>query len=164
MPARTTSVLAQGLIAAVAAHVAIAAVLIIGDLVSGRTAMSTPSLLGEVLLGGTNDACEVRGGPTPLLSYAAIHFATLAVLGVLASYLVQKSEEHPGLWFGAWFVFFFVAWHLGGAVVTLLAPVRGCISLGWVFGASFAGAAAMAAYLWWRHPRLRRDLRDDRYA
>jgi hypothetical protein len=164
MLAKTTTVFARGLIAAVAAHLAIAVVLVVGDLTSGRSALFTPSLLGEVLLRGTTDACEVRGGLTPLLYYGAIHFATLAAFGVLASYLIQKSEDHPELWFGAWLVFFVVAWHLGGAVVTMLAPVRGCITLGWFFGASVAGAGAMAAYLWRRHPRLRRTLRDDRYA
>jgi hypothetical protein len=164
MSSRTKTVLIRGLIAAVAAHLAIAAVLIVGDLTSGRSALFTPSLLGQVLLRGTADACEVQGGLTPLLSYAAIHFAALAGFGVLASYLIQKSEDHPGIWFGAWLVFFVVAWHLGGAVVLMLAPVRGCVSLGWFFGASVAGAAAMAGYLWGRHPRLRGALRDDQYA
>lgn len=164
MPSKTKAVLIRGIFAGVAAHLAIAAVLIIGDLTSGRSALFTPSLLGQVLLQGTTDACELQGGLTPLLSYAAIHFVTLAGFGVLASHLIQKSEDHPGISFGAWLVFFVVAWHLGGAVVLMLAPVRGCVSLGWFFGASVAGAGAMAAYLWRRHPRLRRALRDDQYA
>jgi hypothetical protein len=164
MAAQAKALLTRGLVAGVVAHLGIAVVLAAGDLISGRSWLFTPSLLGEVLFRGTPDACEVKGGLTPLLAYAAVHFVILVAFGVLAAFLIRKSEERPGLWFGAWLVYFVVAWHLGGAVVIMLGPVRGCVPLGWFFAASVAGAGAMAAYLLRHHPRLRGALHDDRYA
>jgi len=164
MKERTASVIAHGMVAALVAHLVVALVLVVGDLGSGRAALYTPALLGAALLDGVQDTCEARVAATNLLAYAAVHFAALLGLGVLASQLIQKSEERPALWFGAWLVFFFVAWHLGGAVVVLLGPVQGCLSLAWIFSASIAGAAGMAIYLWQAHPRLRLLLRTDRYA
>ena len=68
------------------------------------------------------------------------------------------------LWFGALMTFVIVAWHLSGAVLGFLGPVRACLSLWPVTIAGFAGALAMAGYLWRGHPRLRQALRDETYA
>jgi hypothetical protein len=53
---------------------------------------------------------------------------------------------------------------MSGAVLGLLAPVQECLSLWSVTAAGFAGALAMAAYLWRTHPRLRQVLRGERYS
>jgi hypothetical protein len=83
---------------------------------------------------------------------------------MLASWLVQGSQERPILWSAALFVFIFVAWHLTGAVLSLLGGVQECVSLWPVTLAGFVGAIVMAVYLWRSHPGLRRDLRGDRCA
>jgi hypothetical protein len=164
MKTKTAVTVAEGVVAGVVAHLTIAVVLVIGDLVSGRTALFTPALLGGVLLEGAEEACQASTRATVLFGYASIHLITLMAFGLLASYLMQRSEEYPFLWFGALLMFIVVAWHLAAAVLLLLGPVRGCISLWWIVGASFAGALAMARYLWRAHPGLRSRLRGDRYA
>jgi hypothetical protein len=164
MQPKTALVIAEGLVAGLLAHLAIAVVLMIGDLVSGHPALFTPAVLGGVLLEGIQEACQAPIRATTILAYASVHLLTLAGFGLLASYLMRSSEERPFLWFGALLTFVFVAWHLAAAVLILLGPVRGCISLWWVVGASFAGALAMARYLWRAHPRLRERLGSDRYA
>jgi hypothetical protein len=164
MQAKTALVIAEGVVAGLLAHLAIAVVLLIGDLVSGHPALFTPALLGGALLEGTREACQAPLRATTLLAYASIHLLALTAFGLLASYLMRSSEERPFLWFGALLTFVVVAWHLEAAVLFLLGPVRGCISLWWIVGASFAGALAMARYLWRAHPRLRERLRTDQYA
>ncbi len=164
MQARRASIIAEGVVAAVVAHIAIALVLILSDLVAGRWLLYTPTLLGRVLLDGGVQGCQAPPGATILLAYTSIHLVALAAFGFLASWLIHGSEQRPILWFGALFVFIFVAWHLSAAVLELLGELPECLSLWAPTAAGFAGALAMAAYLWRSHPRLSRALRDDRYA
>jgi hypothetical protein len=164
MRAKPARVVAEGVVAGVAGHLGIAVILIVGDLTAGRSMFSTPALLGSVLLEGTRAACDVAVRAEPVLAYTSVHLAALIGLGLLASVLIHASERHPVFWLGALFVFIFVAWHMTGAVLGLLAPVQGCFSLWWIAIASAVGAAAMAAYLWRAHPGLRQQLRDERYA
>jgi hypothetical protein len=164
MQAKTARVIAEGIVAGVIAHLGIALVLLVADLVAGRWILFTPALLGTVLLEGARDICQVPLRVTTVLAYTSIHLTALAAFGLLASMLIHASEQRPILWLGALFVFIFVAWHLTGAVLTLVAPVRGCFSLWWITGASAVGALGMAGYLWRAHPGLRQRLRGERYA
>lgn len=163
MQARTAGTIAEGLVAGVLAHMAIAVVLALGDLFSGRWLFYTPTLVGRVLLEGGGEGCQVAPGATILLAYSSIHLAALTLFGLLAAWLVYGSEQRPALWSGALFVFIFVAWHLSAAVLGLLGRVQECVSLWPPTLAGFAGALAMAAYLWRSHPGLRQALRGERY-
>jgi hypothetical protein len=164
MQARTATTLTQGVTAGIVAYVAIALVLGGLDLLGGRGVLYSPALLGSVLLEGGADGCQLQFRSSGFWAYTSIHLVMLMLFGLLAGWLIRGSEERPTLWFGALLTFVMVAWHLTGAVLGLLAPVQACLSLWSVTAAGFAGALAMAAYLWWTHPRLRRALRGERYA
>jgi hypothetical protein len=164
MQSRRANIIAEGLVAGVVAHIAIALVLILSDLVAGRWLFYTPTLVGRVLLEGGGQGCQVTPSATILLAYTSIHLITLTLFGFLASWLMYGSEARPILWFGALCVFILVAWHLPGAVLGVLGQVRECLSLWPPTLAGFAGALAMAAYLWRSHPGLRQALRGERYA
>jgi hypothetical protein len=163
LKARRANVVAEGLVAGILAHLAIALVLVVADLAGGRWFFYTPTLVGRVLLEGSRE-CQASPSAIILLAYTSIHLVVLSLFGMLASWLVSSSEERPGLWFGALFVFIFVAWHLPAAVLGVLGGVLECRSLWPPTIAGFAGALAMAVYLWRSHPRLRKVLRGDRYA
>ena len=62
MQARTATRIAEGLIAGVVAHVAIAFVLGAADLIAGRWILYTPALLGSVLLEGGEQGCRIPFG------------------------------------------------------------------------------------------------------
>ena len=164
MQAKPARIVAEGLVAGVVGHLGIALILIIADLSAGRWVLFTPALLGSVLLEGARDACQVSLRAESVLAYTAIHLTVLVALGLLASVLMHASEQRPIFWLGALFAFIFVVWHLTGAVLTILAPVQGCLSLWWITGASVVGACGMAAYLWHAHSRSLERLRGDRYA
>jgi hypothetical protein len=55
---------------------------------------------------------------------------------------------------GALFLFIIVTFHLYGAVLGVLAPVRGCFSLYQVLGATAVAAVAMLGYLLKEHRGL----------
>ncbi|HEX6104686.1 MAG TPA: hypothetical protein VFZ26_03835 [Gemmatimonadales bacterium] len=164
MRTRTSAIVAEGLVAGLLAHLAIALVLIVGDLAAGRALFYSPMLLASAVLEGGAQGCQVATGATLLLAYTSMHLVALTGMGIVGSWLVHASEEHPGLWFGALMAFVFVAWHLSAAVLGFMGPVQGCVSLWPVTVAGFAGALAMAGYLWRGHPRLRRVLRDEQFA
>lgn len=164
MRVKTALVIAEGVVAAVLGHLAITVFLTLGDAFSGRGVLYTPTLLGQVLFGGPPEGCQVATGAAALLAYASVHLVTLTLLGLLASAIVAGSEARPILWFGGLMLFVFVAWHLAAVVLTMLGPARECVSLWWIVAASFAGAFAMAWYLWRAHPRLRARLGGDQYA
>ena len=163
MQPRRAGIIAEGLVAGVVAHLAIAPVLILADLVAGRWLFYTPTLVGRLLLEGGGQGCQVTPSATILLAYTSIHLIALTLFGLLASWLIHGSENRPILWYGALCVFIFVAWHLSAAVLGVLGRVPGCISLWPPTVAGFAGALAMAVYLWRSHPGLRRALRSERY-
>lgn len=164
MKPRTAGIIAEGLVAGVVAHVAIAAVLVLSDLVAGRHLFYTPALLGSALVAGGREGCRIVPAADNLLAYTSVHLISLTLLGLLAAWLVYGSEDRPMLWFGALMTFIVVAWHLTAAVVGVLGPVQQCVSLWPVILAGFGGALAMAAYLWRQHPGLSRALRGERYA
>jgi hypothetical protein len=162
--ARRASIIAEGLVAGIVAHVTIAFVLVVSDLFAGRWLLYTPTLVGSVLLVDGAQGCQVTPGATILLAYTSVHLVALSLFGFLASWLMHGSQRQPILWYGALCVFTFVAWHLSAAVLGLLGRVPGCLSLWPPTLAGFAGALAMAAYLWRSHPGLRQALRGERYA
>jgi hypothetical protein len=162
--AKRANIVADGLVAGILAHVAIALVLVFSDLFAGRWLLYTPTLVGTVLLEGGRQGCQVTPSATVLLAYTSVHLTTLILFGFLASWLVQGSQERPILWFGALCVFIFVAWHVSAAALGLLGQAQECLSLWPATLAGFAGALAMAGYLWRSHPGLRKALRGDRYA
>jgi hypothetical protein len=164
MQTKTAYLVAEGVVAALVAHLAITVVLTVGDLVTGRGVLFTPTLLGTALLNGATGDCQVPVGGATLLAYASVHMVTLTLFGLMASALVQGSERRPILWFGGLMLFVLVAWHLAAAVLTVLGPVLQCVSLWWIVAASFAGAIGMGVYLWRAHPSLAARLRGDRYA
>jgi hypothetical protein len=164
MKAKTAAIIAEGLVAAVVAHVTIALVLAVADLFAGRWLFYTPTLVGRVLLQGAGQGCDIAPDGTILLAYTSVHLVTLTLFGFLAAWLVSGSEGQPALWYGALFVFIFVAWHLTAAVLGLLGRVQECVSLWPPTVAGFVGALAMARYLWRSHPGLRQVLRGERYA
>lgn len=112
MQARTATRIAEGLVAGVVAHVAIAFVLGLADFIAGRWILYTPALLGSVLLEGGGEGCQIPLRATSFLAYTSIHLITLTLFGLAASWLVRGSEERPILWFGALLTFVMLAWHL----------------------------------------------------
>jgi hypothetical protein len=164
MQARRANILAEGLVAGVVAHLAIALVLVFSDLFAGRAVLYTPTLVGSVLLEGGRQGCQVTPNATILLAYSSVHLSTLVLFGFLGSWLIQGSQERPILWFGALCVFIFVAWHVSAAALGLLGRAQECLSLWPATLAGFAGSLAMAGYLWRSHPWLRQALRGERYA
>jgi hypothetical protein len=133
------------------------------DLIAGRPMLYTPALLGGVLFYGVRSPSEVVIASPPILAYTAVHLLAFLVLGAIAAGFASIAARHRHVWFLLANVFMLVLVHASGVVLTLTESLQGVVS-GWLVGAATAAAAAaMAAYLLWANPPLRRELGDREY-
>jgi hypothetical protein len=133
------------------------------DALAGRPILFTPALLGGALFYGVTSPSEVIIGPAPVLTYTAIHLFAFLILGAIAAGFASIASRHRHVWFLVVNLFILVLAHASGVVLTLTESLQGVVS-GWlVASATTAAAVAMAAYLIWANPSLRRELRDPEY-
>jgi hypothetical protein len=128
------------------------------DALAGRP-LYTPALLGTVLLhGGAAAAQGVAIAPLEIAAYTAFHFVAFVLVGLLLSYLMTLFERFPIV--GFVLLVLFVSLQLGFFVldVALGAQLMGRLRAWTVVVANLLAAAAMAWYLWKRHPRIKEGL------
>lgn len=115
----------------------------------------TPSLLGTILFRGADAAAAHTAiDPGMVAAYTIVHHVAFILVGVAASYLVTQMERIPPL--GIALLFLFVFFETGFHVFMLAVgqPLLGEIAFWGVAVANLLAAAGMAAWLWYRHPRM----------
>ena len=147
----------EGIVAGAIGAVTIAIWFLILDTVNGRP-LYTPTVLGTALF----RRGEGLGSPESLpisfemvLLYTWVHGLVFAVIGGVASRLLQLAERNPNLGFGI--LLLFVVFEFGFLSATTLIEGRILQALAWqaiLLGNLLAGAA-MAGYFWRRHPNLK---------
>lgn len=147
----------QGIVAGLVGVSTVAAWFAILNVIAGRPALATASLLGSLVLGQTPEASAAAIGPA--LLYSAIHLLVFVGFGLVASWLAAVSERGYQLWYVGIFVVIFIGFHLFGAVQTLAHGGTPALSGLMVWGAGATASLTMMAYLLWRHPSLRRGER-----
>ncbi|TFG98608.1 MAG: hypothetical protein E4H11_00200 [Myxococcales bacterium] len=152
-PPRAPLVLPEGIEAGVIGGLAVAAVFFVRDAWIGDP-MQTPSMLGALLVAGSQAARAAAPAAGSAALYHAVHFFAWIAFGFAASGVMRRAERTGARWIA-----------LLAAVVALLPLVAldfwvqragwGRLHL-WMGG--LAGIAAMGAFLAWRHPgALRRS-------
>ncbi len=147
MRARTAHVIATGTIAGLLGFVAVSVGFGLLDLAAGRGLGFTPSLLGGAFFLGLTEACDVQPSALLAVGYSALHLVVFVALGLLTSALFAVTARRPWFYTGAAFTFIIVTFHLYGAVLGLLAPVRDCFPLYHVLGATALASVVMLGYL-----------------
>jgi len=147
----------EGIVAGVIGAATIAIWFLILDTVNGRP-LSTPTVLGTALF----RRGEGLGSPESLpisfemvLLYTWVHGLVFAVIGGVASRLLQLAERNPNLGFGI--LLLFVVFEFGFLSVATLVEGRILQALAWqaILVGNLLAVAAMAAYFWRRHPNLK---------
>jgi len=156
-PASADRLYQEGVIAGLLGAATIAILFLILDTLRGQP-LSTPSLLGIALF--RRAELTVPAGNLPIsgemaFAYTWIHGLVFVVIGVIASQLLAVAEDRPNLAFGV--VLLFVVFEFGFAAVALLfaEPVLRALTWPAILVGNLLAAAAMASYLWRRHPGLR---------
>jgi hypothetical protein len=153
-PLSVPSVLLDGFITGIIGAGVVAAWFLLLDTIQ-HDPLWTPSLIGTVLFKGAHAAAgHVAIDPGMVAAYTLVHHAAFIGVGVVASFLVSEIERIPPL--GIALVFFFVFFETAFQIFLLAigGPLLGGIAFWGVAVANLLAAAAMAAYLWYRHPRI----------
>lgn len=158
MPARS-HVMLEGLIAGVIGYAAVAVCIAILDLIGGRALFETPSLLGQILIGGFGEPTPGEVAAAPVFAFNGLHLLVFLAIGIAAAWLVHEMELHPVIWYG---VFFAV---LSAVLVSFIVlsfvseAHQGLLSQGALHGANAVAAVAIGWYLHRSHPRLGEKIR-----
>jgi hypothetical protein len=133
------------------------------DAIAGRPIFYTPALLGGALFYRVTSPSDVTIAPAPVLAYTGVHLLVFLILGSIAAGFAAIASRYQHVWFLAVNLFILVLVHASGVVLTLTASLQGVVSAWLVAGATTVAAGAMAAYLLWANPPLRRELRGREY-
>ncbi len=154
--ADSAKVYQEGIVAGALGGGAIAAWFLILDALNGRP-LYTPTVLGTALFrGGAGlDAPDTLAISVDMVvAFTWVHLLVFVVLGGIASHLVALAERQPNAGFGV--ILFLVVLEFGFVAVAMIGAeaVLHALALPAIFVGNLLAAAAMAAYLWRRHPNL----------
>jgi len=151
--ASVSDILLDGLFTGMIGALVVAAWFLVLDVAAGQP-LRTPALLGNVLLHGTTGTGIVTIAPLEIAAYTGFHFVAFIVVGVFLSYMMTLFERFPIMFFVLLVLFlclqagFFVLDAiLGAQMMHQLKPWS-------VVVGNLLAAAAMAVFLWKRHPSV----------
>jgi hypothetical protein len=134
----------------------IAAWFFVYDLFQGRP-FYTPTVLGAAVF-RAGAGLESPNTLTPtldlVLPFTWLHLLVFCIIGGVASYLLSIAERNPNYGFGV--VLLFALFECGFVFLSQTFAESALDALAWpaVLMGNLLAAAAMAAVLWRRHPRL----------
>jgi hypothetical protein len=150
----------EGLITGVIGAAVVAVWFLITDIAQGR-ALSTPSILGQVLLYGNTAPIVTPPQPGPLVAYTLLHLGVFVLFGLVVTQLVHLAMSSPLARFGLMmlavvFEVFFL--------IIVYAVFKGTSELfpWWsVLGANTLSLLGMGYYLKQSHPNLRHQYQKE---
>ena len=126
------------------------------DMLAGHP-LSTPHVLGTALFtggGGLVPPAHVEFSLGMVVAFTGIHWLVFALIGGLASRLLELAEHNPNLGFGVLLLFvLFEGGFLGGAMM-FAEPVLHALAWQAVLVGNLFAAMVMGGYLWRRHSHM----------
>ena len=146
----------EGIIAGMIGAVAVAAWFFVTDLAQGRP-LSTPSVLGQVLLFRLTDPVVSPAQLGPTVAYTLLHIGAFMLFGIALTQLVHLAMGSPLARFGL--LIMGVVFELFFFFVTLALFEGTSYLFPWwsVLGANTIALVGMGFYLIRRHPGLKRQ-------
>jgi hypothetical protein len=154
-----TATLREGLLTGVIGAVVVALWFLVLDLVVGRL-LFTPAALGSALFQGAEGPQAVQITASTVLSYTFVHVAAFMVVGVVFAALVMQAERQTSVLMAV-VLLFVVSLTLAMGLMAILASwVLAELTWWGIAIGNLLAAAAMAGFLWMRHPALARRLSE----
>lgn len=150
----------EGLMAGLIGYAAVVVLIAIFDVSSGRALFETPSLLGQVLIGGFGEPTPGAASPGPVLAYNGLHLLAFLAVGMGVTWLVFEVELHPVLWYGAFFAVMSIVL-LSFLILSFVSePHAELLPRLELLTANGAAAIAIGVYLHKAHPRLAAEVSE----
>jgi hypothetical protein len=127
------------------------------DLIRGYP-LSTPSILGQVIIFGKQEPDVASPVMSAVAAYTALHVAAFLVLGALVTWLVFQADRHNIARFALLVLFVAFEVFFYGWLVAFFQGTSGRFPFWTVLIANTLAALGMGAYLFRRHPAIRRAL------
>ena len=152
--------LREGILTGTIGAVVVAGWFLVTDLLQGRP-LSTPSVLGQVILYGITDPVVSPPVTGPVVAYTLLHFGAFALFGVVVTHMIHLSMKSSLARFGlmtlavVFELFFFMLSYAVFTGTSFLFP--------WwsVLAANTLSLLAMSYTLIRRHPGLRQQFEDE---
>jgi hypothetical protein len=156
MEAEKHNLLREGIIVGAVGALVVAAWFLVTDVLQGRP-LSTPSVLGQVMLYGVTDPAVSPPIAGPTVAYTLLHFGAFALFGVVATQLVHLAMSSPLARFGLMIVA--VVFELCFFMMTyaVFTGTRNLFPWWSVLAANTLSLLAMSYTLIRRHPGLRQQ-------
>ncbi len=146
----------EGLVTGAIGAVIVAVWYFVVDAAAGQP-FHTPNVLGKIFFRGDLTPGVRQVVPGVVVGYTVVHFLVFALVGIGLTFLVHLASRNiqmrMGVWLGLVLAF---AW-LVGHVYMLGVATGERLPLWEVIGGGVLGIAGMIAFLWPRHPALRRS-------
>jgi hypothetical protein len=147
----------EGLLAGLIGAAVVALWFLVLDMVIGRL-LFTPAALGSALFLGVEGPEAVQVAAGPILAYTFVHVAAFLGAGVVFAGLVGQGERQSSVLMAVILLFVVTLTLAMGLMAILASWVLAALSWWAIAIGNLLAAAAMAAFLWKRHPNLARRL------
>lgn len=155
---RFNQVLREGFWGGCIGAAAVAVWFLLVDTIDGRP-FFTPAMLGSAMFFGIHDPTQVVIEFGRIIPYTMIHVSAFVVIGVLAAWLVMKTEEVPHAMFLVVVLACFFEFGFYIFLAILAPPLLGALAWWSVAAGNGIAAAGMGIYFWRMHPALAENLR-----
>lgn len=150
----TRRAFSDGLFAGVIGFLVMAASMAGLDVLSGRAPGHTPSLLGQVVIGGFGTPTPGQIAAGPLLAYNGVSVLAFVIIGIAVSLIVAEMELHPVLWYGGFFALLTAALASFLVLALVSEPWKADLSRTAIALSNGLAAVAIGGYLHRAHPGL----------
>ena len=152
-------VMLEGMTAGLIGYAAVVILVAVLDLVGGRALFQTPSLLGQILIGGFGDPTPGVVQAGPVMAYNGVHLLVFLAVGMAAAWIVHEVELHPIIWYGAFFAVMTIVLVSFMALSFVGEASAGLLDRWPLIGANALAAVAIGVYLQRAHPGLGKAIR-----
>ncbi|MDX1396244.1 MAG: hypothetical protein R3195_17825 [Gemmatimonadota bacterium] len=153
-------VMVEGLTAGLIGYGAVVVFIAVLDLINGRALFQTPSLLGQILIGGFGDPTPGVVVAGPVMAYNGFHLLVFLAVGMAAAWIVHEVELHPIIWYGAFFAVMTIVL-VSFMVLSFVGQANAHLLDRWpLIGANALAAVAIGLYMHRAHPALGSTVRE----
>ena len=159
MAERPHNFLREGIITGFIGATAIAVWFLVVDTITGHP-FSTPIFLGKGVVSVLGKNMMGDTAFTQVLGYTVFHYAAFFIVGIVLTVIVHQAERTPAILAGL--LVAFVMTTLGFYMIAAAFAQSALGDIAWVqiFIANLLAAGLMLGYLWRKHPRLNRQLKQ----
>ncbi len=159
MAERPHNFLREGLITGFIGATAIAIWFLVVDTIGGRP-FYTPIFLGKGVVSVLGKNMMGDTAFTQVLGYTIFHYVAFFIVGILLTVIVHQAERTPGILAGL--VVAVVMTSLGFYMIAAAFAQSALGQIAWVqvFVANLVATTLMLGYLWRKHPKLERQLKQ----